>query len=544
MIARGLALLLLAACSREGATDESDTCDERAPCTYYVSARGDDGQPGTSEALAWRTLERVNHHAFGPGTSIMLAGGESFRGSLRFDEGDRGSAAAPLHLASFGRGRARIDAGAGTAITLENTAGIVIEDLILQGAWDPAAQSGNAGHGVLARNTLGGGRRLAHVRVSRLEVSGFRSSGMTFLAAPPDDSKRAGFEDVVLADSEVHDNGDCGVTTQGPFTQDAGYSHAAFELRGLEVYNQRGLRQHGRHTGSGIELADVDVARVERCVVHDNGEFNDHAQGGSYGIWAWDANAVVIARNESYANKSRTADGGGFDLDGGVTRSRLEYNYSHDNQGAGYGAFQFAGARPFAGNEARYNITQNDGVGMLLWDGNGDMGSFDAYQNVSYGHGAAVVSYSAVPGVRLFNNIFTSVGEHLLKLAAGAELTLHGNDYWSYAAPFKLSWNGDGAQAREVESLDAFRAATGHESIDMRATGQQVDPFLRAPGAGPTLGDPERLASLTMYQLAADSPLIDAGVDLRGFGLAPAELDFFGGSVPRGAFDVGVYEAQ
>ena len=39
----------------------------------------------------------------------------------------------------------------------------------------------------------------------------------------------------------------------------------------------------------------------------------------------------MIQYNESYGNRSQTVDGGGFTLDGGLTRSVLRYNYSHDN---------------------------------------------------------------------------------------------------------------------------------------------------------------------------------------------------------------------
>src|SRR5205814_224044 len=58
---------------------------------------------------------------------------------------------------------------------------------------------------------------------------------------------------------------------------------------------------------------------------------------------------------------SASLDGGGFDLDGGCTNGVIQYNYSHDNYGAGYLLYQFAIARPFNNNTVRYNISQNDG---------------------------------------------------------------------------------------------------------------------------------------------------------------------------------------
>src|SRR6185436_14166755 len=57
----------------------------------------------------------------------------------------------------------------------------------------------------------------------------------------------------------------------------------------------------------------------------------------------------------------RASRRGGFDLDGGVTNSVMQYNYSHGNDGAGFLLAQFANAKPFSGNVVRYNISQADG---------------------------------------------------------------------------------------------------------------------------------------------------------------------------------------
>src|SRR6185436_921799 len=123
-----------------------------------------------------------------------------------------------------------------------------------------------------------------------------------------------------------------------------------------------GLPGIGRNSGSGIIVGDTDVATIERSVAWNNGKNCNYTNGGPIGIWAWDSNAVTIQYNESYSNQtgSSSLDGGGFDLDGGVTNSIMQYNYSHDNDGAGYLLYQFNGARPFGNNTVRYNISQND----------------------------------------------------------------------------------------------------------------------------------------------------------------------------------------
>lgn len=97
----------------------------------------------------------------------------------------------------------------------------------------------------------------------------------------------------------------------------------------------------------------------------------------------------------------------------------------------------------------------------------------------------------------------------------------------------------------EYPTFDAFRAGTGAETLDGKATGLAADPQLSAAGSGPTLDDTRRLSSLTMYELRESSPLVDRGVDLADLGIESAGSDFFGREAPRGsARDIGVHEAR
>jgi hypothetical protein len=544
--------ILLAACGVDladpsgglGPGDEASQARCRGR-SFYVRPTGDDRNPGTSLARAWRTIERANRQVFLAGDELRFEAGFVYTGNLRFDARDAGIQAAPIRIGSFGRGRATIEAGTGTALELSNTSGFEVEDLNLHGDWDPLAQDGNSGEGLVAINRMGGGRRLQYLRFRRLDVSGFKTTGIALRAQPSDDSKGGGYDDVEITDCSVHDNADFGVISDGPFSDVAGYSHRALVVKRLRVFSNRGLKNKGAHTGSGIMLADVDGALIEDSVAHDNGEFNDHSGGGGFGIWAWDSTHVVIRNNESYANKTGTADGGGFDLDGGVTQSVMEYNYSHDNQGTGYGAFQFMYARPYSGNTIRYNISQNDGNAVLLWDGNGDMGALDVYQNVGYSEHIAVVSYSAVQAVRLLNNIFFGTGEALFDIYDDSGLILQGNDYWTGDAPFKLRWNTGTSAPLEFDSFETFRTATRHEMQGSTVTGKNVDPQLEAAGEAPTLNDATLLSTLTEYGLRPDSALVDQGVDLADFEIDAGDRDFFGRRSPRGAgFDVGAAEMR
>ena len=95
------------------------------------------------------------------------------------------------------------------------------------------------------------------------------------------------------------------------------------------------------------------------------------------------------------------------------------------------------------------------------------------------------------------------------------------------------------------DSFEAFRSATGAETLAGEATGWSEDPELVRPGAGTTLDDSRRLPTLTVYSLQQLSPLIDRGVDPAKFGVDAGDRDFFGESTPTGrARDVGVSELR
>ena len=152
---------------------------------------------------------------------------------------------------------------------------------------------------------------------------------------------------------------------------------------------------------------------------------NDYERGGPVGIWTWDSNRVVIQYNESHHNRTGSPkDGGGFDLDGGVQNSIVQYNYSHNNDGAGYLLAQFEGAKPFHNNIIRYNLSKNDGRknsygGIHLWSTGSNDGIRDTaiYQNTistsksDTSNPAAVDCITeGIHNIRIYNNTFITDG--------------------------------------------------------------------------------------------------------------------------------------
>jgi hypothetical protein len=194
---------------------------------------------------------------------------------------------------------------------------------------------------------LSGDTKLNTIIIRDVEVSGFGKTGVSVGSW----NGKSGFKDVRITYVEAHDNVNAGIFVWGFFSaQASGYSHENLYIGHSKAYNNRGKPGTSVHSGNGIVVSDVDGAVVERCVAYNNGARNT-AVGGPVGIWAWDANNVTIQYNESHHNRTgSSADGGGFDLDGGVTNSVMQYNYSHDNDGAGFLIAQFRGARPLQRN--------------------------------------------------------------------------------------------------------------------------------------------------------------------------------------------------
>lgn len=95
---------------------------------------------------------------------------------------------------------------------------------------------------------------------------------------------------------------------------------------------------------------------------------------GPVGIWAYQCDSAIIQYCYSHDNKTspKGKDGGGFDFDGEITNSVMQYNLSANNEGAGYGMFQYYGASDWKNNIVRYNISYNDGTkngkcGIFIW---------------------------------------------------------------------------------------------------------------------------------------------------------------------------------
>jgi hypothetical protein len=531
------------------------TAAEAQATTYYVRPTGNDAANGTSEQTAWRTLGRVSVVDLNAGDQVLLEGGTSILGQLRLNKEDAGTASSPVTIRSYGTGRATIQPGDGTGVRVQNAGGIVIADLVVRGS----SRTQNTGNGIQFLNTLGGATKLQYVRIDNVDVTSFGNAGILVEGRPADGSQ-SGWQDVEATNCVLHDNEYYGMLVTGVYDFNATtYANRDVDVRQCRAFDNSGDPAYrDGHSGNGIVLADTDGGTIERSIAYNNGFLCGSTGGGPVGLWTWDSNNITIQYNESYANRRGTApaDGGGLDLDGGVTNSKVQYNYTHNNDGAGVlvGSYPWA-AFPTSGNVVRYNVSVSDGransyAGIYVYSEDAGVTNTDIYNNTVYQTPAASGTPSAVRvehwwgtagSVRFRNNLLVADdGVPLLDVPSGmSDLTFQGNDYWSNYDPFVIKWGGS-----TYGTLPNWRSASGTETLNGNPVGRARNPRLVAPGSAPTLGDPDKLTTLDAYRIRSDSLARDAGLNLpASFGTSVGPRDYFGTSIPQNAaFDIGANE--
>jgi hypothetical protein len=471
--------------------------------TYYLSPTGNDHGAGTSPATAWRTINHVNSVEFQPGDQILFEGGATFNENLAFDSQDMG----PITVGSYGNGPATIDAGNKAGISVSDASHFTIADLDLVGS----GFATNVGNGISFTSDLPGVAQ-SGITVSNVSVSGFGQTGVNFLGS----NGSRDFDNVSVEYVSADDNGDGGVQLQGQG-----------EARSIYIGHVQALHNAGSasiDSGYGILVYGATDVVIERSVTGDNGWLpGNHGETG--GIEAIADNRVLLQYNESYGNQAGNSDGDGIILD--VTDdSIMQFNYTHDNDGAGLFLFAETGGTS-TNNIIRYNISQDDartqgGTYAGIFVG-ADIVNAQIYNNTVFMDPSATSSPAAIRLLGLLgstidvrNNIFeTTGGVPVVDWdGTGTKILFQENDYWSGKSPLAIQWNG-----ASYSTLKAWRTATGQETLDGIPIGLNVQPGLMDAGGGGTIGNADRLITLTAYVLRPNSPLTDVGLDLGDLGL-------------------------
>ena len=523
--ALSLAFLLGSSCSGDRETDE------HGGRTYYVSLEGDDSNAGTLAEEPWQTIQKVNGQQFGPGDSILFRGGDTFMGTLILSSEDSGKPPARMTITSYGDGMAIIDGMGREGLRADSCTWLTIAHLEFRGS---GRNSGNSSDGLLISHCGG-------VVIDDIDVHGFQHSGVHVHRC----------NDAALTRVYAHGNGFAGIHVTGDtFDDPAGYDNHNLYIGYCVAENNPGDPSVlNNHSGNGILASSVHGGTIEYCEAFNNGWDMPWTGNGPVGIWIWDCTEFVIQYCISHHNRTNpvAADGGGFDLDGGVSNSVIQYCVSYQNEGAGYGLYEFGAAKPWENNTLRYNISQDDGirnaasVGIWKNEDSGIMHGCLIYNNTFYNSledGSCLWLYDHYPGYGFYNNVFVYNGTLVSGDKPFRDEFFLGNLYWNLAG---------GERFMGYANLEEWAEATGNEMQAGRFMGTCRDPLFSRAGSlevtGPGKITPESLAA---YLPRPGSPLVDGGLNLKElFSIDPGGQDMLGTALPSGNnYDIGAIELK
>lgn len=504
-------LLLLAGCKEE-------TRQGGEFSRYYVNSHaGDDNYNGTNPKKAWKSLERLSQAKLKAGDQVFLSGDSNFKGKLLLDSIE-GTKESPVVITSYGASRAVIESGTSFAVLAQNCKYLKIKDIQVSGS---GRSNGNTANGIELRNCR-------FSEIDSVTANGYLYSGI----------RVTGGNDIRITNSNAYDNGFCGINVESGATEQGSDGSAYKTMQRLYIGNCIAENNPGcpaiknNHSGNGILIGGVTNGLIEYCEAMNNGWNMPRDGNGPVGIWAYMCDSIIIQHCYSHHNKTseKGKDGGGFDFDGGVRYSVMQYNLSAFNEGTGYGIFQYVGAGEWKNNIARYNISYNDGSkngqsGILVWcDPSAvPMTGFHAYNNTIVNNYAYGIGFE--PGAYkdfLFENNIFLITVATEKFIAGtfSLASFERNLYWSV-------FNEEYGKLQPVVALDKNALYS--------------NPEMNLPPGSILLADPLYPPDLEFFYLQDGSACLKAGNIIADNG----EIDFWKNKLLTGSKpNIGAWEGK
>lgn len=478
---------------------------------YYVSAAGNDANDGSLQH-PWKTFGKISHIRFHPGNIINLRGGDTFTGTLHF-QNTGGSQHSVITIRSYGNKQATIDAQDGSAIVLDSCQFFSISNITVKGS---GRKEGNTKDGIAVRNS-------SDIHIAHINTFYFQKSGLLIL-----DSKNIEAKDIY-----AHDNGFAGIYISGEYGD-------KLHCRNIKIFDSHAENNpgdptnFGNHSGNGILAGFCTNVLIDNCTANNNGWDMPRKGNGPVGIWCYEADSVLIQHCLSYQNKTSQGgeDGGGYDLDGGVTHSIIQYCMSYENQGSAFGIFQYDGATPWHDNIIRWCISENDGsvsaarAAAYVWNSSHDSLQFNNllfYNNTLYndkGNAVAYASESEHSNFRFYNNIFVAK-EEILRGDYQKDIFL-GNNWWSMKYRFKVD---------SITNFIVWAKQQNKEHVKGIVKGKNIKPGFENRG-NPVITASSGLSSFINYRLSASAQKNLTGIDIRKMtGTKDAGFEFNGNRV-------------
>jgi hypothetical protein len=526
---------------------------------YYVAASGSDSNSGTSPSTPWQTIAKANAgpsyagNGLSAGQCLLFNGGDTFSGCLYMAAGINiasSSSSNPIVLGSYGHGNATIvgaSACQNTGVSNNKWGAVMIDaanaqlsGFVMQGL-NVRAGSGY-GNGVLIQSISGAG--ISNIIVQNNDIGGFNTpngnpygSAEVLVQDSPNEPSGGGggaMTNIQILNNALHGLNGANSPDATGITIDGAISNSL--VSGNSVYDIGGTASD---TGAGIGVINDSSGpanlSVSHNVIHDIGG-NVTSCGGMSGIETANVDTIIISNNEVYNSQpypsySAGCDWDGIDLDGSSVNSIVEYNYTHNNRGAGLLAWMGLNVGPTWGNNIyRYNISENDNTsgqsnswGSMTFSGEGNaVSGLQVYNNTIYQANASGTN-SAVAWVG--NNAPTnSVFENNLLVTSSSDIHTGCNNYNGGSMDLSgITFSTNGYAGGPV-SQD-WNGCSGNETASITAPPSFLGPvpagtLTWTPPNGPQPG-PAGYASTS-------SALIGKGTAITGSGGS----DYFGSAVP------------
>jgi hypothetical protein len=489
--------------------------------------------PGKTTATGQITIAEFNAQTFQGGTKIYFQSGATYSGNFNLKVANA-SKANPVVVDILGGSALAVIQAPGTtpAFTVTTPEGVEIHNLALRG-------SGVYGQeGVFVRATSG---VIDDIQLWDLDISGFNNNGIYVDADGTS----------TITGLQIRNSRKCTVpTTVGDPTTATG-SGIYNNLAAIYLYGG----SEGNAYRNSVGAADTTHYRIQGAVIdglciYSNVGYDNYSWGGIFlqfntgtlvqnlrmdsncanevyakkygkqgtncvGVQTSQTKGTIVQYNEISLTRGVGADGDAIDFDWGSVNNVAQYNYLHNNDGAGVAIFDCDGYYPTTGNVARYNLSVSDGLahsygGITLYDYNlgGNHVNRSAktpratefiYNNTVYNTnstGAIAVSaiHSSTWDITFMNNLLISDSASqatipligIGSLVSGDLLGFQGNAYWAKDGKFYIHDN-QLAATKTFSSLSTWAAEGTREGlpresvngqslgIDLTNTGQLPD---------------------------------------------------------------------
>jgi hypothetical protein len=325
------------------------------PRAYYFATNGNDLGKGNLK-FPFKTIDKIKDLQLIDGDSILFKSNEVFIGVLLLKNVN-----AKVLITSYCNGLATINGKYSEAISMTNCSNLKIENLNLVGN---GRKEGNTKNGCTIINSK-------NISLSNLNIRGFQKAGLYIFAS----------QFVKIKSCVAESNGAAGIQVDGVDKK----SSSNIIISHSKAFNNPGdPTNFTNHSGNGIIVGLCSKVLIDHCEAYNNGWDMPRIGNGPVGIWTYESDSVVIQNCISHHNKTSVggADGGGFDLDGGVTHATIQNCKSFENEGAGYGIYQYAGASNWDHNKIINCSSFNDGLksggkaAIYIWNAAQDQKQF------------------------------------------------------------------------------------------------------------------------------------------------------------------------